>query len=349
MRIGWDLRCLPADGSPGAGIPHAARELWKACLNLAPAYGIELVAFAAKNAALEDEGNVNRLSSTRVWSFLQAAKEAKLDACFFPSGTVPLGVFLPAIPWIHDLSIVDHPEWFPESSLRRLYTTSLVRRGIQNAPVVFAVSQATAKQIAAWTQCPSEKIIVTKLGIDLPQERESLPAVLVDVPYALVLGSVEPRKNILFLLTLWPEVCRRLEKTIPFVIAGRDGWGEKIAFPAEVIRIPDVSDPLRTSLLAHAGVVLVPSLYEGFGLTAAEAIVSGAPLITSDRGALPEVVQQTGCILPLEQPEAWIEVIVQLFSNKKIQEAWRSSSRAHAPDFSWTPIAHTVLANLSKY
>ncbi|MBP7133794.1 glycosyltransferase family 4 protein [Patescibacteria group bacterium] len=349
MRIGWDLRCLPADGSPGAGIPHAARELWNACLDLAPQYDLELIAFAAKKAALEERGNVTRLSSLRAWSFLRAVKSASIDKLFFPSGTVPLGVSLPAIPWIHDLAIVDHPEWFPESALRRLFTTSLVRRGIQGAPIVFAVSQATAHQITTWTHCPSEKIIVTKLGIDLPKEREPLPEILLQEPYALVLGSVEPRKNHAFLVTIWPEVCRRLGKKIPLVIAGREGWGATIAFPSEVIRIPDVSDPLRATLLAHAGVVLVPSLYEGFGLTAAEAIVSGAPVITSNRGALPEVVQQTGCILPLEQPDAWIDVIVQLFANKKIQEAWRSSSRAHAADFSWTPIAHTVLANLSKY
>lgn len=347
-RIGWDLRCLPTDGSTGAGIAHATCELWQACIPLASAYGLELIAFAPRGAILSTEENVIRLSSSRAWSLRRMLARERVDLLFCPSGAVPLGSPIPAIPWIHDLAILRRPDWFPQSVLRRTFTTSLVRRGIKRSPKVFAVSRDTAKAVVRQCGYDAARIVVTGQGIELPQATERLPEGLTS-PYALVVGTVEPRKNIPFLLDIWPEVCHRLHQEIPLVIAGRDGWGEKLVepLPPYVQRISNLSEPLRGALLNQAAVVLVPSFYEGFGRVAAEAILSAVPVLVSNRGALPEVVKNSGLSLPLIR-EYWIHAITDIVKNPPLKALLEEQAQRRSSDFSWKNVANLVLANLAN-
>ena len=165
-RIGWDLRCLPQDGSPGAGIPHAARELWRACLKES-GDELEQIAFVPEGAQLDSIGTIVRIPHARSWELKRALRQHPVDVLFCPSGTVPFSMPMPCIPWIHDLAILNHPEWFPEPFWQRFLTTTLVRRGIMNAPGVLTVSQATKKEIIKWTDLDPKQIVVTGQGIEL--------------------------------------------------------------------------------------------------------------------------------------------------------------------------------------
>lgn len=348
-RIGWDLRCLPADGSPGAGIPHAVRELWSACLHESSEQEFEHIAFISGAASLPEGGRRIHLVSSRSTALKQALKEHPLDLLFCPSGTVPFNISVPAIPWIHDLAILDHPEWFPEPWYQRWFTTMLVRRGLLKAPRVFAVSETTKKEIIKWTSLPESRVLVTGQGIELAPSQAPLPIALQDVRYALILGTVEPRKNIRFIQELWSEFTRTASEEIPLVIAGRDGWGEKLTIlpDSSIIRITDLSEPLRMTLLRHASVVLVPSFYEGFGRVAAEALTLGVPVITSDGGALPEVVMNFGQCLPCE-PDRWLKAIKETIKPGPIRQYWLEQAEKANDAFSWPPIAKRVLANLKE-
>lgn len=346
-RIGWDLRCLPSDGSPGAGIPHAARELWYACLQEAKDKNVELIAFVSREASLEEAGaKIVRLPSPRSNALRKAFKTDPIDLLFCPSGTVPFGMTIPVVPWIHDLAIVQHPEWFREPWWQRWFTTTLVRRGILRAPIVFAVSEATKREIIAWTSLEASRILVTREGIEQPVSDVSREPVLPETPYALMLGTVEPRKNIPFIQALWPEITKTSTEEISLVIAGQDGWGGPLCFQdPSIIRINDVPDVLRIELLRHARVVLVPSLYEGFGRVAAEALTLGIPVITSDRGALPEVVRSFGQCLPLDE-DRWLKAIKETIKAGPVRQYWLEQARMAKETFSWPSIAKRVLANL---
>jgi glycosyltransferase involved in cell wall biosynthesis len=346
-RIGWDLRCLPADGSPGAGIPHAARELWSACVQEG-SEDVDLIAFVAENAYLDESGTVIRLPSSRSRAIRNAVRANPTDLLFCPSGAVTVGLSVPAIPWIHDLAILDHPEWFPEPWWQRILTTTLVRRGIRRASCTFVVSEATKREVVAWTALDPTCVIVTGQGIELAKQEGTLPVSLQEKKYALVLGTVEPRKNCLFLQSIWPDVCHHLAEEIPLVIAGRQGWGNiALQETSSLIRIPDVSEATRLALLRHASVVLVPSLYEGFGRVAAEALALGIPVVTSDRGALPEVVGQAGQCLPLD-PDRWTKAIIDTIRPGPIRNHWVVQAHTATNAFSWAPIAQRVLANLKE-
>ena len=345
-RLGWDLRCLPADGSPGAGIPHAARELWSAFVPLARAQGIEPVAFVSPGASLANAGTIIRLASTRTWALKRALYQQHVSSLFCPSGAVPFGIQIPSFPWIHDLAIFEHPEWFPQSFLRRTLTTNLVKQGIRRASKVFTVSQETAQMVVRHFRIDPSHIVVTGQGIELPNLTGEIPPTL-SKPYALVLGTVEPRKNIPFLIDLWPEICHRIGKTIPLVIAGRDGWGIELPtpLPEGVIRITDLSEPLRGALLKQAAVILVPSYYEGFGRVAAEAILAGTPVIASNRGSLPEIVRESGACLPLIR-DRWLQTIIQILKTPKNDVFLAEQAKRRSLDFSWDAVATRILANL---
>ncbi|GEM_PF-330772 len=347
MKIGLDLRCLPADGSPGGGIAHAARAL---CSRLVLDRSFEWVFYLPIGASfplLDKEGlgvvSVIKLDNPSGSSLRRAMREKPCDLSFVPSGAVPLGIGVPAVPWIHDLIILDHPEWFPESWLRRQYTTRLVLRGIKRAPVVFAVSEYTKSAIVRHARIPVESIVVTGEGGDetlagiandqLPMtKKRALEFVKnkwhIDSPFVLALGTVEPRKNLGMLIRAWAksqdDVGGRRQKEggrIELVVAGPWGWKcedvkrEIASLPSDLkkllYRIEKISDDGKRQLLLAASAVAVPSLDEGFGLVALEALQAGTQVISSNRGAVPEVVGTGAMSLDPLDESAWMTAIVK--------------------------------------
>ena len=348
--IGVDLRCLPMDGSKGAGVEHAARELWEVMYQEREKYSVELVGFVAKGAWMESEEGIVRLQNDSGGELRRVLREMKenIDALFVPSGAVTWGIEVPTYPWVHDLVIFDHPEWFPQAWWKRELTTRLYLRGLHRSKHVFTVSEDTSKAIQKIAGVDSMKITVTYQGSS-ERNAQTTSESLVQGEYALILGTVEPRKNIPFIISLWPEVERRLGRSVQLVIAGRDGWGN-VAIPdsPSIKRIRLFDDEQRDAFIRDASLLLLPSLHEGFGRLALEAMQEGTALIASDRGSLQEVVGSGGQTLSLDRPEAWIEAIVTILSYESEKARWQAQGRSQAAKFRWEKVASTILAKLSR-
>lgn len=345
-RLGVDLRHL-APGIPGAGVEHASRELIQALQEQADEFGIELSMYQEKIGGRE-------LSRRGVAD--------GVEAWLVPSGAV--SPFLRGIvyPWVHDLAIFEHPEWFPQSNLKRLVSTNLFLDGLRRARHIFAVSEDTKRAILRRTKRRPEDITVTYQGIwssfrpsDASggasfSERDSSTA-LGMTEYALILGTVEPRKNIPFIVDLWPDVLRRTKKDIQLVIAGSIGWGgieETLrkggAYPSFVRRVTGFDDAERDALIRNAGLFLLPSMHEGFGRTAVEALAAGVPVVASNAGALPEVLGSAAPIIDPADREAWIDEIVRALESPPDQEALHRQ----AGKYSWPAIARLMLAKIDE-
>ncbi len=327
LRLGVDARCFSLDGAPGAGVAHAARAL---------------IAAMEENA---EQANVE-MRVLRVNSGLSLAREAahaRCDALFVPSGAVSPFVNIPAFPWVHDLDIFDHSEWFPQRWLRRQCTTRLFLRGLRRAPKIFCVSEHTKRSIERIAEIDPCEIVVTNEGV-LPHPLNAECSSL----NVLLFGTVEPRKNIPFIIALWPEVCRRLGRTVTLTIAGKDGWGH-VAIDESlpwVKRKRNVSDEDADALFADAACVLTPSLSEGFGRTALEAMARGTPVIASHRGALSEVVGEAGLLLDPQDAEAWTNWIVRLFEDEDLRRHLAEKGKERAARFPWHNVAHTILEEI---
>lgn len=347
LTFGVDLRVLPADGSPGSGIPQVSRLLWEALVPRANAYGINLIGFVQTGADVPFSEQIQKVPAGG-FSLKQEQRKHHLDGWIVPAGAVSPWLSGRIYPWVHDVAIFKHPEWFPQSTLKRWLTTNLFLRGLKQAKHIFSVSEMTKKDLQEQFGFASEKITATGQGITLLNDTtQSWPkSVPPDVEYILALGTVEPRKNLPFLLNVWKKVKKQLPSSYRLVIAGGEGWGERLEIPDQsVIRVTSFDNREKEALLANATLVTVPSLYEGFGRVALEAMAYGKPTLVSDRGSLPEVVCHGGLVLPLEE-DKWAAAILNLATNEAERTRLQGYALRQASHWSWSDTAELILARI---
>jgi len=140
------------------------------------------------------------------------------------------------------------------------------------------------------------------------------------------------------LLALWPE--------LELVVVGRLREGrtaqmlERLGLKARVSFVHDLSRHEMADLFGQATLCVTPSLYEGFGLPAAEAMACGAPVVVTDGGALPEVVGEAGVVVPAGDAAALEAAIAALLDDpgrrRALGEAGAARARTH---FSWDRVA----------
>jgi glycosyltransferase involved in cell wall biosynthesis len=384
MTIGVDLRCLPSDGSPGAGVAHASRSL----VNKLIAHGgdqVSWVLFLPRGASPKAEENILRekTSRTRIVR-LKDASGAVLrraltvgpcDLLFVPSGAIPPGIRIPSVPWVHDIAIFDHPEWFNESLLRRRITTTLFRRGVKKAPCVFAVSEATKRDLVDHFEIDPKHVLVTFEGGDgvlgslhgesLVEAKRIAKRRLaergVTNRFILCMGTLEPRKNIPFLIDAWSKARGQFRRPTDLVIAGRDGWKlgpimqafdvAKVYGPeggSRLHRIEAPNDDDRRDLLLAADLVAIPSLYEGFGLVALEGMQAGSAVLVSNAGALPEVVGPDFPTLQVGAVKAWTDALSELLNDERSIKRLADAGKARSQGMDWERVAEVVFHALTE-
>lgn len=385
MQIGIDLRCIPAEGDNGAGIPHATRELVRALINSegrADAWTLYL----PKNSASGDGRSlfqecygkncrIVKIASATGGALRKSLSEYPCQILIVPSGAVAMGMRMPVVPWVHDIAIFDHPEWFPQSIFQRTLTTNLFRKGIAKAPQVLSVSEFTKSQLVSRFSLDASRISVTWEGGDhvlanlrdqglaeaKQQAKTRLKARGIDDPFILCLGTLEPRKNIPTLLKAWSQARLSFRRRIDLVIAGRDGWklgpimksldtakASQIGISSHLHRIETPTDEHRRDLLLAADAVALPSLYEGFGLVALEAMQAGTAVLASTSGALPEVVGQTGVLLQPEDVDAWRDTLVDLVHDHEKRNRLADAGKTRSTDFSWQKAARVAYGVLTR-
>jgi glycosyltransferase involved in cell wall biosynthesis len=222
--------------------------------------------------------------------------------------------------FIHDLIPIEYPEFSHprEKALheRRLENSLWHSRGIV---VNSQCTESAVKRFARRAGLPVPPIQVAPLGHDLPQRGvESLPNEI-RKPYFLVLGTIEPRKNHLLLLTLWRELARRHGESTPqLVVVGRRGWEcEQVvdllerceAIHPYLVERNNATDSEVATLVSQAHALLMPSFAEGFGIPVLEALSLGTPVISSP---LPAIREFAGDIPDYAEPfdgTRWLELI----------------------------------------
>lgn len=340
--IGLDLRCLPTDGSDGSGVAHASREL---CVRLAQNPSLHCIAYVPRDAdfsvhALRRDRVTDRvdLEDAGGSALRRALRKTPCDLLIVPTGAVPPRIVVPAVPWVHDLTIFSHPELFPQSLLKRFLTTRLFLHGLRRAPLVLSVSEYTKKEIVRYAGISQDKIIVTgEGGDDVLRSMDDVKVADAKIrarrvcrnewgivrPFVLALGTLEPRKNLAMLVRAW----KKSGVPLDLVLAGSDGWkfddviGEIDALSEKervgLHRMNRLDDEQKRTLLLAASTVAVPSLDEGFGLVALEALQARTRLLASNRGAMPEVVGKAGKLLDPENEGEWIDALKRIVADDR--------------------------------
>jgi glycosyltransferase involved in cell wall biosynthesis len=246
---------------------------------------------------------------------------------------------------VHDLYFLDRPE-HTGAEIRRDYP-SLAQRHVRRADGVVVNSKYTGSQVAQRFEVSPDRITVCYPGKPSWSRRPD-PAVAGPV---LFLGTVEPRKNVARLIEAYAAVVARRPDTPSLVIAGalhipRDELLSRAAaggnLSSRVSFAGYVDEAERKHLLSTASMLVLPSLEEGFGIPALEAMTVGLPVVASNRGALPEVVGEAGILIDPEDVRALATAIERLLSDDHHRRALSAKGVARAEHFSWDSSADAL-------
>jgi glycosyltransferase involved in cell wall biosynthesis len=321
-RVSIDVSAVP-DNPAGAG-----RYVLDLVHALARRDDVELVVIARKgdggrwpdSADVLDEAPVRRplrLAWEQV-ALPRLVESLKVDVHHGPHYTMPEAARVPKVVTVHDMTFFDHPEWHERA--KAPFFRRAIRVAARHGSAVICVSRTTANRLIELCS-PRVPVAAVPHGVDHDRFRPMAESPSADAavleglgvrpPYICFVGTLEPRKDVPSLVRAFDRIAR-VHDGLSLVIAGGDGWGVReiegaIALARHqdrIVRTGYVPDSVVPALYRSAAVVAYPSLEEGFGLPALEALACAAPLVSTTGSSIEEVAAGAALLVPPADVEA---------------------------------------------
>jgi glycosyltransferase involved in cell wall biosynthesis len=263
-----------------------------------------------------------------------------------------LGHELPPFPRQRQIAVVHDLTDFKSFSGRNGPATrarnALWKAGLRRSEIVVAISNATRSDLLDTFQLDPDRVCVVHEGVDfalfkpLPAEASSTPT----RPFLLYAGTLDPHKNIPFLL----DVYRRLRNELHDIELKLVGRHDPRRANAMLETIPPhlrgdvefvgfVTDEALAEKMSRCAAFVFPSRNEGFGLAPVEAMACGAPVVAADAGSLPEVVGAGGTLLSPDDAESWVAELKRLLTDETYRQHSSARALARSRAFSWAEAA----------
>jgi len=294
------------------------------------------------------------------WERLALAAEIaphRLDLLHSPDFIPPYGHWYHSVITIHDLTFLHYPAFLTAES--RHYYNGQIKAAVRHAHHVLADSEATRADILTLLDVPADKVTTVLLAADERYRPTSADATKeirtrYNLPedYILFVGTFEPRKNIGGLLHAYQLLNATFPDTPALVIAGQPGWLyhetlaliNSLGLVDQVFRVENVVPDDLPALYTGASVFCLPSFYEGFGLTALEAMACGVPVVAAERASLVEVVGPAGLFIDPESPETIADALRRVLTDSALAANLRKKGFEQAGRFTWQETARQTLA-----
>ncbi|MCC0064913.1 MAG: glycosyltransferase family 4 protein [Defluviimonas sp.] len=254
-------------------------------------------------------------------------------------------------------------EWWrcPEaySHGQRLRQRIWMRLTLARAARIVCFADNTRADIDAYNGRPVEKVRVASEAAaahfrrlaDVPPD-----PTLGETPAFVVLGTLEPRKNVDGILRAYARACRATPALPPLAIVGKEalrsdrltGIAAQEGIAERVNFLGFVDDARLVALLNRATALLYLSHYEGFGLPILEAMACGTPVVTSNVSSMPDVAGKAALFVDPTDEAAMAEAITRVATDDALSAALRRLGLAHAPGYSWARAAGEVLDILDE-
>jgi glycosyltransferase involved in cell wall biosynthesis len=279
------------------------------------------------------------------------ARAARAGLLLSPANLAPLA-WPRNVVVIHDAAALRDPSWYSRGYVAA--QRALLPRIARGALHVVTVSEFSRREIVELLGVAPERVSVVPGGVDerfSPDVDRAAAAARLGLarPYVLTVASATARKN---LGALTPAAARLAREGIEVVVAGGDrpqfadrsrGDGH-----GDVRRLGHVDEELLPGLYAGALAFVLPSLYEGFGLTCLEAMAAGVPVVAADRGALPETCDGAALLVDPTDREALAAAIAQAVHDDDWRASARAAGLARAAELSWDRTARQIHALLAR-
>ncbi|MEO6469019.1 MAG: glycosyltransferase family 1 protein [Acidimicrobiia bacterium] len=311
----------------------------------------------APNATVHTEVPERR-PARLVWEQTQAPRLARrigADLWHGPHYTLPLRLDIPSVVTVHDLTFFEHPEWHEPNKVR--FFRRMIRASTARAAAIVAVSPHTSRRLEA-ILAPDAPIVIAEHGVDHERfvthgdgDLELLASTGIAPPFVAFAATIEPRKDVPNLIRAFARLAGD-RPDLKLVVAGRDGWGTEAVRDAaaqsgvttRILRVGWMADDVLPAFFRRAEVVAYPSLEEGFGLPALEALACGAALVTTTGSAMEDVVGDAAALVPPCDTDALAVAIARLCDDHGDRARLRAAGPRRASAFTWSASVDQHLA-----
>lgn len=277
------------------------------------------------------------------WDLQRAS--SKLDLLHMPFYYPPPAAQCQVVCAIHDVLVLEHPDWFPRPWAD--ITAWLIRHGAGRSEAIVTASEHVAEKIETLCRVSRQRIEVVPYGVDReifgPPSRAEIDAVLaffgIDAPFVMQVGSFERRRGLDLTLKAVSEIrSENPELTLVLIGEARDRV-EALADPPQWVRsLGRVDDAFLPAFFAGASAVISPSMDEGFDLPLLEALTCGGAVVASDIEVHREHYEPAVVLFESGRADALADGIRKVFESGR-NETLRTRALKHSGAFSWSTVA----------
>jgi glycosyltransferase involved in cell wall biosynthesis len=334
--------------------------------------GVEVCEVRVSQAPIEGASADSSRGLVDLWRFRQAVVRLQPDVIFFPAvySFFPVPSDIPALVTVHDVIAETHPDQIFASMRSRWLWNQKVRAALRASRRLATVSEDARRRIAQTFGRNHDGIAVVGEGVNERFQRQGASeqaavrerfGIAADEAILLYVGGISPHKNLTALIrslrrladrgvTGWRLVMTGEVKLDSFYSAHKEVRSEirRCGLEERAIFTGYIDDQALASLYSAARMLILPSLDEGFGLPAAEAMACGAPVAASDRGALPEVVGDAGLLFDPSDESAMAAAIERLLTDDVLHAACSRIGVERAHRHRWSTVADRVFSELDR-
>lgn len=280
----------------------------------------------------------------------------QINVLHSPHYTIPLLARCRRVVTVHDLTFFLYPQFHQAG--KQIFFRTMISLSSRSADAVITISENTRQDLLRLLHTPPNKVITIPLGVGVEFNHIQDPLVLSRVKqkyqlperFFLYVGTLEPRKNISVLIEAFQRY-RQTEGDASLVLVGQKGWMVD-ALIRELHRsttgswlrwleyVPQEDLPAIYNL---AIALIYPTMYEGFGLPPLESMACGTPVISSDMGAIRELVDQAGLLFSPTDADDFARGMTALASDSALRRTLMERGLRRASMYSWEKTAQQTL------